>query len=62
MKIRTVVGYCLFGVCILFTFVRGRVLEIEHVAGIDAAYYIGLVSGILVMIAFILLGGCGDKK
>lgn len=62
MKIKLVSGYCLFGVCILLASVRDYVLVMEHIVAVDVGYYIGLISGILVMVAFIFLGGCEKRE
>ena len=55
MKIRTVGGICLFGTCFLLASFRDHILEMEHVASVDTAYYIGLVSGAMVTLSFTLL-------
>ena len=55
MKIKTVGGVCLFGTCLLLASLRDHILEMEHVAGVDTAYYIGLASGAMVTLSFMLL-------
>ena len=55
MKIKTLGGICVFGVCISLASLRGYILEMEHVAGIDTAYYMGLISGAMVMLAYVFI-------
>lgn len=56
MKIGIIYAAMIFGICILLTLFRDNILEMLHIeASIDAAYVIGVVTGMLVMTMFDLI-------